>query len=181
MTGKFASPKRRGHHSPRAVKIGGRVRSGRPPSYEKQEGSPPPDLRPEPSAIFVDGRAYVTAWSPERRTKFNDLSRLAEYFGLVVHEVDPSVERPRRAWTRKRADLDAMELLIEKTPGIAFDKWVEAFLLGGPNTPPLLAAARKRATQALSRLYHDDRIIKRYDTDGNLILYVPEHAPETPQ
>lgn len=168
-------------HKPRPTgRLGKRtsIRTGRPLSYEKEVGAEPPVLRPEPSAIFIEGRAYIAAWSPERRSKFNDLSRLAEYFGLVVHEVDPSVERPRRVWTRKRADLDTMELLIEKTPGITFDKWVEAFLLGGPNTPLLLAAARKRATQALSRLYHDDRIIKRYDGDGNLILYVPEHAPE---
>lgn len=180
MGKKYSSP-RRGHSSPRAVKAGGKVRTGRPPNHEKQESSPPPDLRPEPSSFLCEGRVDVPAWTSERRTRFTELLHIADFFGFVVHEFDVEEAGVRRVWARKRASLDAMELLIEKTPGIAFDKWVEAFLLGGPKTDILLAAARKRAAVMLSRLYKDRKVVKRYDADGNLLLYVPEHAPENAQ
>lgn len=167
-----------GSHSPRPAGLG-KMRTGRPSNAEKFHGSFPPDVRPEPSSFVIDGRADVPAWSPERRTKFTELSRLAEGFGLVVNEFSPTAVKPRKAWTRKRADLDAMEILIEKTPGLRFDDWVRAFLLGAdPNNALLLANARKRAAVALSRLYGDGRVVKRYDSEGNLLLYVPELAPK---
>lgn len=175
---KYSSPKRAGHSSPRPIKSGGAVRTGRPTETARGGLADPPDVRPDPSSFLVEGRVDVVAWTSERRTRFNDLLKIADFFGLVVQEFDPSLEAPRRSWTRKRASLDDMEVLIERTPGIRFDAWVEGFLLGSPKGDLLLAAARKRATQALSRLYADHRVVKRYDEDGNLILYVPEHAPK---
>lgn len=160
----------------------GKQRTGRPSNAERFQGAFPPDVRPDPSSFTVDGRADVVAWSPERRTKFTELSRLAEGFGLVVNEFSPHLRKPRRAWARKRTDLDAAEIAVERggTGGVRFDAWVvSSFLHGAPaDNELLLAAARRRAQVAVSRMTADGRLVKGYDREGNLLLYVPEHAPK---
>lgn len=157
----------------------GKPRWGRPLAIETEIGGyDPPDLSHDPSAFFVEGRAYVTFWATEKRAKFNRFVELAKEFGLVVHEVDPSAEAPRRTWTRKRFDLELMRLAIKDAPGILFDDWCLLYLEGSPDNAPTRAAARRKAAMALSRLYVEGKVAKAYASDGRLILYLPEDAPK---
>lgn len=154
----------------------GRERIGRPPGSKNvavPQNIPPPSLWPIASYVFVEGRTVVGPWTAELRADLARLTKLALRFGLVVQEVEHVSDKQqiRRSWTRKRIDLDIAFAAIEDEPGISFDKWaVETYLQNEPRNPTTIAAARQKATVALSRLYRDGRVEKSYDGEGNMLL-----------
>lgn len=157
-----------------------RPRTGRPPDSARFVLEQPTvsDLVPG-SSFSVEGRADVGFWSDPRRADFRRLGELAASFGLQVVETNLAGigDRPRRVWDHKRVDLDHVLAMIKDIPGILFDDWLKIYLAGVPETPPSLAAARKKAQVALHRLYHDGKVDKRYADDGRLILYPFGKAP----
>lgn len=154
------------------------VRQERRKWREGTPGQPPgpaveaPNDKPDPSTIFVAGRIDVLIWTPEKRTWFNRMSEYATLLGFVPQEVDFQEPRARRTWSMKRTPLDVCLDVIRKVPGITFDDWAKECY------PPLAEggvgerAARKTAQVALSTLYRDGVVEKRYSATGNLHLFV---------
>lgn len=169
-----------GSNTPRpAVKS---QRTGRPRNIETDIGYDPPDTRSDPSLVIVEGRFYVTAWHPKKRARFNDLRSLAKFFGFSVHESDPSAEVPRRAWTRKRVDLELARLAVVDKPGITFDEWAKLNYADlddetASSNENAMLAARRKAAVGLSRLWKAGKLVKRVDPKtGIMRLYLPEQG-----
>jgi hypothetical protein len=131
----------------------------------------------EPSEVVVAGRSPSINWNRERRNDFNKLAALAAKFDLLVQELAP-VDGARRPWTRKRVDLEYAERTIWDRPGIRFDDWAAELYPAVPANPETTRAARSRAKVALSKLFLDGRIEKRYDAEGFLLLYRAGTAPK---
>ena len=149
--------------------------SGRPENPPVE----PPDLTPDASTIFVEGRANMPFWTPAMRTKFNAATRLLADLGLVMQEVAFESVRGRRSWTSERVPLDSALSAIKAAPGITFDGWLTAVY------PPTVAgnakaakAARSKAAVALSKLVADGRVVKRYGLSGVMLLYAAGAAPK---
>jgi hypothetical protein len=132
------------------------------------------DLTPQPSIVFVDGRAHIEDWTPELRRAFGRLERDALLLGLKVQEVSPN-GGARRHHGSHRIDLDwALANIVDAPEHVMlFDEWAKLYLAGESENPTTLAAARAKARVALSRLYAAKRIVKRYDEDGRLLLTLP--------
>jgi hypothetical protein len=154
-------------------------RTGRPPDiiegtmFEMSNS----DLMPDPSEIVVDGRSPAIIWSAEKRNDLRIFKLIAEKFGLVVQELAPH-DDARRSWARLRVDLDYALKVIRDFPGISFDEWAKTWLYELPDSSAHRSNARKKATVALSRLFRDGRVEKRYDGEGNLVLWVAGAAPK---
>lgn len=148
------------------------------PSWEHE----PPDTSPDPSAIFVEGRAYVVHWPDALRRRFKAFCDFAAEIGLTVHEVDPGAgPRPRKTWSYERVSLEDAFLDIKFRPGIPFEEWAQIYLPREAVGDPAKKAARQKARVALSRLYHEGRVEKRYrGEDGALVLYEAGKAPPLP-
>lgn len=156
-----------------------RFKDGRPEVVHE-----PPDTRPDPSTVFVEGRANVTYWSEELQADWSVLSRLAAKFGLAAHSVAPRDDgKVRRAWSHVRVDLDVAYKYITSEPGLLFDDWAEkVWLKHDPRGANFVTrkAARRKALVALSRLYLDGRVVKRQDSeDGRMTLW-PFGHPSIP-
>lgn len=156
-------------------------RTGRPPDHARFAPTPPTtgDLLPEGTSFRVEGRADVHTWTREKRNDFRILTQLAAKFDLQVVEtnlLDLGADA-RRKWDHKRVDLDYALATIKDLPGMLFDDWAKLWLVGMPETTPAVKAVRRKAAVALSRLYSDGAVEKRYDAEGRLILYAFGSAP----
>ena len=161
----------------------GHERPGRPPELFLGEPLPwepidGPDLTPPSSTIFVTGRVDVSFWSREKRAAFNRLYAAAEFFGLRLQEIAEGRTK-RRSQFRRRVDLEyATDVILFAEGGIAFDEWVKSvYMVGMPATAGNLLAARHRAQVALYKISVNGDVAKRYDAEGNLILWNPLRAP----
>jgi len=141
---------------------------GRPPGPAIEA----PNDKPDPSTIFVEGRADVLIWTPEKRTRYNELCRAAEYFGMITHEVDFQETRGRKTWAAGRKPLEDCFDEIAANPGISFDEWAAICYPPIANGATAARAAKQNAHIALSRLNRDARIEKRYGANGTMYLYV---------
>ena len=173
-----------GSHTPRPAK-GNAFRSGRPPT--EPEAPPDWELLPDESAFFVEGRAEVYEWTGPKRVMFTRLCSAAEFFGLVVREGGVDTKSPRRSWTRNRVSFDYALATVADVPGIRFDEWVKLWIPPrfskpvegqGPVPPQVVSGARAKAAVALSKLYNQGLIVKRYDDEGNMLLYTPKNLPK---
>lgn len=152
---------------------------GRPPATFEA-----PDLTPDRSQIEVSGRSPTISWGDAaKRRRFGTFLQLAAEFGLVVHELDPEAgPNPRKKWSEHRVKVDDALDRIKRAgaKGLPFATFVEEVYLPNPGAevvpPLLLTAARSRAKVAVSRLYADGAISKRYADDGKLIIVVTKMA-----
>lgn len=135
---------------------------------------------PPGSEIWVEGRYSTSIWNQKTRTLFNELRAAAAALGLVVQEsvFTENPDQKRRAWGGVRVDLPSALDEIKWTPGITFEEWSKLFAQGLPESPTVKAYARKKAQVALSRLWNDLKVAKRYDPETReLILYEYGKAP----
>lgn len=146
-------------------------RSGRPPKPEQIHEGDADDEFP-PCDIFVEGISRINYWDQPLRNDYDKFCALATKFRFFVQErpVDNN-ERARRVWTRKRVALDLAFAAIRDKPGILFDEWSLRWLNGSPDVPVTRIEARRKAAVGLSRLVAKGRIEKRYDDNGNLMLF----------
>ncbi|MCI4370863.1 MAG: hypothetical protein L3J81_06005, partial [Thermoplasmata archaeon] len=130
-----------------------------------------------PSEVVVDGRSPAIVWTPEKRNRLRIFKLIAAEFELVVNELAP-YDGARRPWARHRVDLDYALKVVRDFPGIAFDEWIKIWLYELPDSGAHKVNARKKATVALSRLFREGKVEKRYDAAGNLVLWIAGTAPK---
>lgn len=158
---------------------------GRPPEHIFVGGPPPPDdnrlssegVFPDPFEIIVEGRSPAIVWTRERINDYNLLRDLAKKFGLSVVELDP-IDFARRDYTTKRVFRDTAYEVIVAYPGIKFEDWAKRLYGKDATTAIEMRAPRNRARVTLSLLYRDGAVVKRYNDDGELILYATAAAPK---
>jgi hypothetical protein len=149
------------------------------------------DELPDPSAgmpgmvAWVEGRAKIPTWLPDKRDSLDNMRKYAAELGLHVFmqttlDEDASILRPkRRRWTSRRVSLDEITALTSTYPGIRVDDVVDQLY----HTDPWTEAAQR---QALAKLrvatYHlgPAKIVSKYDRDNVERLYPPSAVPGTP-
>ncbi len=163
----------------------------------------PPDDSDEPDPVFdkrpyllhVEGERAIYYWDEVAKIHADRLEADATALGLHVFRrrfaqgADPDeVDAPRR-WTGKRVGLDQVFRFIASRPGTKFTEIIERLYAEHPWSDRARRRATAKLRTSLARLKADNRVVKRFDYDGNErwepvgddhTLLMPKHGRASP-
>ena len=90
---------------------------------------------------------------------------------------DPNDVRLYRRFANQRVTLDYVEDVIARNPGATFPVLIKKLYFEEPWTVERQRAAMSRARQAVHRLQHVGRVVRRRDSHGTSRFYLVDQAP----